>query len=198
MRVALDANCEPRRAVRRIRRRCVGPTMRGAAGERSTGEGDSIIGAPAAAPTPALEYLLLPELEEMSPGNPIEAYFKCYLEQYRFTVRRELVRNSPDAVGEPLEELPPDEPRETWPFRSGSRLTGPLGSTTPTGRSFGSSRPMAFAYACLPDLQANASPGRAMFSSLSEPRSPTGRVDDAMRSAKTLFAMARHMDEHPS
>ena len=39
---------------------------------------------PAPAPKPALRYQLLPELKEMNPGNPIEGYLKCYLEQYRF------------------------------------------------------------------------------------------------------------------
>jgi hypothetical protein len=34
---------------------------------------------PATAPQPALKYLLLPELRELNPGNPIQGYFKCYL-----------------------------------------------------------------------------------------------------------------------
>ena len=40
--------------------------------------------APAKAPEPALKYLLLPDLREMNPGNPIQGYMKCFLEQYRF------------------------------------------------------------------------------------------------------------------
>ena len=32
---------------------------------------------PAPAPKPALRYRLLPELEEMNPGNPIQHYMKC-------------------------------------------------------------------------------------------------------------------------
>ena len=40
--------------------------------------------APAKAPEPALKYLLLPDLSEMNPGNPILGYMKCFLEQYRF------------------------------------------------------------------------------------------------------------------
>ena len=39
---------------------------------------------PAPAPKPALRYTLLPELMELSPGNPIEGYLKCQLERYRF------------------------------------------------------------------------------------------------------------------
>jgi hypothetical protein len=33
------------------------------------------------APKPALRYLLLPDLKEMQPGNPIENYLKCILDQ---------------------------------------------------------------------------------------------------------------------
>src|SRR5207248_9136647 len=33
---------------------------------------------PMAAPKPALRYLLLPELKEMNPGNPIESYLRCF------------------------------------------------------------------------------------------------------------------------
>ena len=32
---------------------------------------------PMAAPKPALRYLLLPELKEMNPGNPIPIYLQC-------------------------------------------------------------------------------------------------------------------------
>ena len=32
----------------------------------------------------------------------------------------------------------------------------------------------------------------------SGPRSPLGRFDDAIRTAKTMFAMARHLGEHPT
>src|SRR5262245_65620522 len=36
---------------------------------------------PMAAPKPALRFLLLPELKEMQPGNPIPNYLKCLMEQ---------------------------------------------------------------------------------------------------------------------
>ena len=44
---------------------------------------------PAAAPEPALKYLLLPELREMKPGNPVQGYLRCYLERYRFVFDQE-------------------------------------------------------------------------------------------------------------
>src|SRR5439155_20016442 len=36
---------------------------------------------PMPAPRPALRYLLLPELGEMTPGNPIPGYLRCMLDQ---------------------------------------------------------------------------------------------------------------------
>src|ERR1700730_11430570 len=36
---------------------------------------------PMAAPRPALRYLLLPELKEMNPGNPIPNLLKCAMDQ---------------------------------------------------------------------------------------------------------------------
>src|SRR6478609_181272 len=36
---------------------------------------------PMAAPKPALRYLLLPELKEQEPGNPIPNYLKCVMDQ---------------------------------------------------------------------------------------------------------------------
>src|SRR5262245_52611212 len=36
---------------------------------------------PRAAPRPALRYLLLPELKEMNPGNPITGYLNCCMDR---------------------------------------------------------------------------------------------------------------------
>src|SRR5205085_7202457 len=46
---------------------------------------------PMAAPKPALRYLLLPELKEMNPGNPIPNYLKCLMDQ-DFSADREVLR----------------------------------------------------------------------------------------------------------
>ena len=55
--------------------------------------------APAAAPKPALRYLLLPELKEINPGNPIQNYLKCALEEYHFLLRQGGVRSAREAAG---------------------------------------------------------------------------------------------------
>jgi hypothetical protein len=39
---------------------------------------------PAPAAVPALKYLLLPELRDQQPGNQIQAFYKCFMEQHAF------------------------------------------------------------------------------------------------------------------
>src|SRR5579864_7767131 len=64
---------------------------------------------PAAAPQPALRYLLLPELKEMNPGNPIQGYLKCFMEQHIFFFDKETVRRREQLLAMPLKELPARE-----------------------------------------------------------------------------------------
>jgi len=39
---------------------------------------------PAPAAVPALRYLLLPELRDQQPGNQVQAFYKCFMEQHNF------------------------------------------------------------------------------------------------------------------
>ena len=39
---------------------------------------------PASVPVPALKYLLLPELRDQQPGNQVQAFYKCSMEQHNF------------------------------------------------------------------------------------------------------------------
>jgi hypothetical protein len=47
-----------------------------------------------AAPKPALRYLWLPELKEMTPGNPIPNYLKCLLDQDFTTNQKTLPKSA--------------------------------------------------------------------------------------------------------
>src|SRR5262249_41923647 len=60
---------------------------------------------PAAAPRPALRYLLLPELKEMTPGNPIHIYYKCCLQQQHFLYHKEAFERREKLLAMPLKEL---------------------------------------------------------------------------------------------
>src|SRR5271163_4618722 len=63
---------------------------------------------PAPAPKPALRYLLLPELLEMNPGNPIQNYMKCMMEQKKFFFDEDAFERD-ELLTMPLTELPAHE-----------------------------------------------------------------------------------------
>src|SRR5262245_23111928 len=60
---------------------------------------------PMAAPKPALRYLLLPELKEMNPGDPIQGYFRCFAEQHNFFFSKEARERREKLEALPLKEL---------------------------------------------------------------------------------------------
>src|SRR4051812_43734820 len=64
---------------------------------------------PAAVPSPALRYQLLPELKEMNPGNPIQNYLKCFAEQQKFFFDKEAFERREKLLAMPLKELPAGE-----------------------------------------------------------------------------------------
>ncbi len=150
---------------------------------------------PAAAPQPALKYLLIPELREMNPGNPIQGYLKCYLESYRFVFDEEQFDRRQILLAMPLEELPAPEAREFGPFAlaqvdAAARLDNPDWQILLKLRADGFET-------LLPDVQAMRSLGRALAVRFRS-EIAGGRIDDAIRTAKTMFAMAHQLGEHPT
>ncbi len=127
---------------------------------------------PMAAPKPALRYLLLPDLKELNPGNPIPNYLKCNLDQEmageRVDIRRSALREADRAAR--LDK--PD-----WQILLKVKTDG-IGLL-------------------IPDVQKM----RALASALQErfrDENARCRFDDSIRTAKTMFAMSRHMSEHPT
>ena len=100
---------------------------------------------PEPAPKPALRYRLLPELKEMNPGNPIQSYMKCMMEQKKFFFDEEAFQNREKLLTMPLKELPAQELKEDGRYalsrgRPGgparqSRLAGSAEAEGPTGSS---------------------------------------------------------------
>jgi hypothetical protein len=149
----------------------------------------------AAEPKPALRYLLLPDLREMNPGNPIQGYLKCYLEQYRFVFDEEEFDRRKTLLAMPLDELPVADAREFGRFAlaqvdAAARLDKPDWQLLLKLRADGFET-------LLPDVQAMRSLGRALAVRF-RAEVAGGRCDDAIRTAKTMFAMVRHMGEHPT
>jgi hypothetical protein len=126
---------------------------------------------PKAAPQPALRYRLLPELREMQPGNPIPNYTKCLIER-DFTRQTSLGQAALRQADRAARLDNPD-----W---------GILDRLKRDGFSV-----------ILPDVQGM----RELALGLQERfrrEHASGRIGDALETAKTMFAMARHLGEHPT
>jgi hypothetical protein len=150
---------------------------------------------PMAAPKPALRYLLLPELKEMNPGNPIQNYLKCYMEQQHFFFDKESFARREEYQKMPLKELPAKElldyghaalRQADW----AARLDKPDWQILLKLKIEGISL-------LLPDVQQMRTLAGALKVRF-RAEVATGRFDDALRTAKTMFAMSRHMGEHPT
>jgi hypothetical protein len=127
---------------------------------------------PAPAPKPALRYLLLPELREMTSGNPIPNYLKCLLDQ-DFTSDQETIGRAGLRQADRAARM--DKP--DWQILPKLRTDG-IGLL-------------------LPDVQKL----RALAQSLQgrfRDEVALRRFDDALVTARTMFAMSRHMGEHPT
>ncbi len=126
---------------------------------------------PRAAPKPALRYLLLPELKEINPGNPITGYLNCFRE--RSSSGRE--RFGAAALRQADRAARLDKP--DWQILLRAKTDG-IGLL-------------------LPDLQEL----RELAAGLEErfrAEIALHHFEHALRTAKTMFAMARHMGEHPT
>jgi hypothetical protein len=151
--------------------------------------------APAPAPKPALRYTLLPDLREMSPGNPIEGYLKCHLEQYRFVFDATELERRKSLLSRPLDEVPAADLPELGPSAlaqadKAARLDNPDWQILLKLKSDG-------IYTLLPDVVALRDLARAMQARFRS-EVARGRIEDAIRTAKTMFAMTRHVSAHPT
>jgi hypothetical protein len=150
---------------------------------------------PAPAPTPALRYQLLPELGEMSPGNPIHNYLRYSVEQQGFFFDKEALKRREDLLIMPLQELAVRGARDyvrvalTHADRA-ARLDNPDWQIARKLKAEG----IALR---IPDVQA-LRPVAAALKVRFRAEVAEGRFDDAIGTAKTLFAMSRHLGEHPT
>ena len=150
---------------------------------------------PMAAPKPALRYLLLPELREMNPGNPIQNYLKCFMEQQKFFFDKEAFERREKLLAMPLKELPAHELQEYGGFALdqadwAARLDSPDWQVLLKLKTDGVSL-------LIPDVQQLRTLGKALKVRL-RAEVALGRFDQAIRTAKTMFALARHLGEHPT
>jgi hypothetical protein len=151
----------------------------------------------APAPRPALRYQLLPDLRDMNPGNAILGYTKCFAEQYNFWRNKEAIENREKWQTMPLHDLPVNEVKRLYNRRSplryadyAARLDGVDWQILLPMKSEGTNL-------LLPDLQglrelAGALKVRFRVEVVER------RYDDALYTAQTMFALSRHLGEHPT
>jgi hypothetical protein len=150
---------------------------------------------PMAAPRPALRYLLLPEVREQNPGNSVQWYIRCFAEQRNFFFTKESNDLRKRYREMPLAELA----KEDLKTYGGSALT----------QADWGARLESLDWDVLRKVQSEGSelrlPELAAFRVLSVSLQVRFRAavarddwDTAITTAKTMFAFARHLGEHPT
>jgi hypothetical protein len=150
---------------------------------------------PAAAPRPALKYLLLPELAEMNPGNPILGYLKCFMEQHNFFRSKKAIEDRERWSEMPLKDLPVAELRGYGSIALtqadyAARLDTPDWQVLLKLKKEGM-------FLLLPEVQQLRELAGALkvrFRGEVAGR----RFNGALKTAKTMFALSRHLGEHPT
>jgi hypothetical protein len=127
---------------------------------------------PMPAPKPALRYALLPEVKELQPGNPVPNYLKCFMSQ-DFTPANETLGRA--ALREADRAARMDKPDWQLTLRIKTDGIGLL----------------------LPDVQKIRELAAGLQTRFRQELAQ-GRFDDAVVTAKTMFAISRHLSEHPT
>jgi hypothetical protein len=151
---------------------------------------------PAPAPKPALKYQLLPELREMSPGNPIQAYYKCFPEQDNFWRNKEVVEKREKWQTMPLHDLPLGEAGYYKNVTALRHADWAARLDTPDWQillQFKRDGPLLL----LPDVQQLRELAGALKVRF-RVQVAERRFDDALVTAKTMLALSRHLGEHPT
>lgn len=150
---------------------------------------------PAAAPKPALKYQLLPEVRELKSGNATQWYLRCFMEQRQFYFNKESVEQRARYRVMPLKELPAEELRyyggsATNQADYGARLDTADWHTLERVQNDGSDLR-------LPELAPLRELGVALQVRF-RCEIVRGDFDDAVRTAKTMLQLARHLGEYPT
>jgi hypothetical protein len=149
---------------------------------------------PAPAPKPALRYVLLPELREMNPGNPCHGYLKCFMQGQKFFYDKEAFQRRMNLLAMPLKQLPAKELLDYGQYHLrqadwAARLDHPDWQILLKLKTDGLGL-------LIPDIQGMRELANALKVRF-RAEVALGRFDDALRTAKTLFAMSRHLADNP-
>jgi hypothetical protein len=150
---------------------------------------------PAAAPIPAMRYTLLPEVAEMNPGNAVPAYLKCYAEQNNFFFSKEAVEERERLRQCPLTDIKPGQLKGYGGHAlrqadHAARLEYADWNILPQIRQDGF-------YLLIPEVQQIRALAMALVVR-GRGQLVDKEFDGAVRTLQTIFAMARHLGEHPT
>ncbi len=126
----------------------------------------------------------------MHPGNPIQSYMKCIMEQKKFFFDKEAFQHRENLLTKPLEELPDDDRYDLRQIDWAARLDAPDWQILRKLKADGIEAPF-------PEVQSIRAMQRALQVRF-RTEIAQGRFDDAIRTAKTFFAMSRHLGQHPT
>lgn len=151
--------------------------------------------APASAPTPALRYTLLPDVGELNPGNPAFNYVRCFMSNQEFFFGDAADERRKKLLAMPLKDLPAQE----LLHYGGDALTQADWAARLDVADWEMLLPLkrdgvAVKVADLNDIRSLANPLKLRFRA----EVALNRFDDGVRSAKTIFALSRHLSEHPT
>jgi hypothetical protein len=149
---------------------------------------------PAAAPVPALKYPLLPELSEQTPGNAVQLYYRAFSPDWWSSVhKREVMDKVQSAVQTPIANLKNSDLRWLLDFNAlrevdrAARRAYCEWELTDRIKEDG-------IYLLIPDIQ-----GMREFATFLTVRArlemAEGRLDRALATLRTGFAMARHVGD---
>lgn len=149
---------------------------------------------PMPALTPALKYQLLPDLREMNPGNAVQGFMKCFMEQQNFFFEKEAQANRNKWLAMPLKDLRREKlhqygvPALTQADYA-ARLDTVDWQVLLKARSDGYNL-------LLPEVQQFRLLAAALKVRL-RAEVADGRFGDAVKTAQTMLALGRSFNEHP-
>jgi hypothetical protein len=150
---------------------------------------------PAAVAKPALKYQLLPEIRELKAGNPVQWYIRCFMEQRNFFFNKDVVAERARQRTMPLKDLPADKLKNYGgnalsQADFGARLDAPDWQVLDRVQTEGT----GITFPELASFRELANGLQVRF------RGEVARseFDNAIGTAKTMFAFARHLGEHPT
>jgi hypothetical protein len=150
---------------------------------------------PAAAPLPALRYQLLPEISEMNPGNAVQGYLKCFAEQTNFFFKKESSDEREKYLNCPLSDIKPGS-LKGYGGSALKQADRAARMETCDWNLLLLMREQGYML-LLPELQQM----RTLTSALAvrcRGEIADKDYDGAVHTLKTIFALARHLGEHPT